>query len=171
MIATACSSGESSATTSVSVVAPSTEQWTDTPIDCGIDDAVLIEADGAVKPTRNPAIPLHDPNGDPEPTARQYNVEELEEANHAALIGRIGEAGAPFEVGSELLSEADTEARLFLGMNDQDVEDYEGEYTATVTETRRSQPSATARTLRSGPPNRRTQDVISAMQQPGRNVC
>ena len=117
----------------VSVVVPSTEQWTDTGIDLSIGDTVLIEADGAVTPTRNPVIPLHDPNGHPDPTARQYNVEGLEEANHNSLIGRIGEAGAPFLVGSQLLTKADTEGRLFLGINDINVLNNSGEFTATIT--------------------------------------
>ena len=49
------------------------------------------------------------------------------------MIGRIGEAGAPFLVGSELSSTADTEGRLFLGINDIDVENNSGEFTATIT--------------------------------------
>jgi len=117
----------------VSVVVPATEQWTDTGIDLSIDDSVLIEADGAATPRRNPAIPLHGPDGHPDPVARQYNVEGLEDANHDSLIGRIGEAGAPFLVGSELSSTADTEGRLFLGINDIDVENNSGEFTATIT--------------------------------------
>ena len=62
LVAAACGSGESSET--ASVVVPGTEQWTDTGIDLSTDDTVLIEADGAVTPARNPAIPLNDP-GDP----------------------------------------------------------------------------------------------------------
>ncbi len=60
-------------------------------------------------------------------------MEGLEEANHAGLIGRIGESGAPFQVGSRLLSKADTEGRLFLGINDRDVDNNAGEFTATIT--------------------------------------
>jgi hypothetical protein len=113
-------------------VVPAAEQWTDTGIDLSIDDTVLIEADGAITPS-DPDVPLNDPNGNPDPTARQYNVEGLEEANHASLIGRIGEAGAPFLVGSELSSTADTEGRLFLGINDRDASNNSGEFTATIT--------------------------------------
>jgi hypothetical protein len=114
-------------------VVPAAEQWTDTGIDLSIDDTVLIEADGTITPNRSPAIPPIGPDGNPDPTARQYNVEGLEEANHASLIGRIGEAGAPFLVGSELSSTADTEGRLFLGINDRDVSNNSGEFTATIT--------------------------------------
>jgi hypothetical protein len=129
---------------SVSVVVPGTEQWTDTGIDLSIDDTVSIEADGEITPQApppaisgaqnlTPEVPLHGPDGTLDPVARRFNVEGLEEANHAGLIGRIGEAGAPFQVGSRLLSKADTEGRLFLGINDRDVGNNAGEFTATIT--------------------------------------
>jgi hypothetical protein len=117
----------------VSVVVPATEQWTDTGIDLSIDDAVLIEADGEITP-KAADVPLHGPDGVPDrPSARVYNVEGLEEENHNSLIGRIGEAGAPFQVGSKLQFTADTEGRLFLGINDIDAENNAGEFTATIT--------------------------------------
>jgi len=128
-------SSESDTATSapVSVVVPGTEQWTDTGIDLSIDDTVLIEADGAITPSTS-SEPLYGPDGVPDrPSARVFNVEGLEEANHAGLIGRIGEAGAPFQVGSQLLFEADTEGRLFLGINDTGVGNNAGEFTATIT--------------------------------------
>ena len=130
LVAAACGSEESSAP--VSVVVPGAEQWTDTGIDLSIDDTLSIEADGEITPS-TPEVPLHGPDGMLNPAARRYNVEGLEEANHAGLIGRIGEAGAPFQVGSRLLSEADTEGRLFLGINDGDVGNNAGEFTATIT--------------------------------------
>lgn len=130
LVAAACSSGGSSEP--LSVVVPGTEQWTDTGIDLSIDDTVLIEADGAITPS-TPDIPLNDPNGNPDPSARIFNVEGVEEANHASLIGRIGEAGPPFQVGSQLQSKADTEGRLFLGINDTGVGNNAGEFTATIT--------------------------------------
>ena len=128
-------SSESDTATSapVSVVVPGTEQWTDTGIDLSVDDRVLIEADGAITPSKGD-VPLYGPDGvSDRPSARQFNVEGVKEANHAGLIGRIGEAGAPFVVGSQLLSEADTEGRLFLGINDTGVGNNDGEFTATIT--------------------------------------
>lgn len=114
------------------VVVPGTEQWTDTGIDLSSDDTVLIEADGTVKPATYETS--YGPDGAIDrPAAQEFNLEGLEEANHVALIGRIGEAGEPFEVGSELLFEADTEGRLFLGINDVDVANNVGEFTATIT--------------------------------------
>ncbi|MGK2930379.1 MAG: hypothetical protein ACSLFO_12460 [Acidimicrobiales bacterium] len=129
---TATTSSNAVTSAPVPVVVPGTEQWTDTGIDLGVDDSVLIVADGSITPSA-PDFPLNGPNGIPDQRGRQYNVEGLEEENHAGLIGRIGEAGAPFQVGSQLLSNADTEGRLFLGINDSGVGNNDGEFTATIT--------------------------------------
>jgi hypothetical protein len=126
--------GDDTATSApVSVVVPGTEQWTDTGIDLSIGDSVLIEADGAITPSKGD-VPLHGPDGVPNrPDARVFNLEGVEEANHNSLIGRIGESGALFLVGSQLQFEAGTEGRLFLGMNDTGVGNNAGEFTATIT--------------------------------------
>ena len=124
---------DAAATGPVSVVVPGTEQWTDTGIDLSIGDGVLIEADGAVTPSTRDE-PLFGPDGVPDrPSARAFNVEGLEGANHNSLIGRIGEAGAPFLVGSQHLFEADTGGRLFLGINDSGVGNNAGEFIAAIT--------------------------------------
>jgi len=133
VVPAACGSGESSEIAApVSVVVPGTEKWTDTGIDLSTDDSVSIEAGGAITP-RTPDIPLNGPDGNTTPSARQYNIEGLEEANHAGLIGRIGETGTPFQVGSQLLKDAGTGGRLFLGINDSGVGNNAGEFTATIT--------------------------------------
>lgn len=129
IVAAACGSDESSAP--VSVVVPGTEQWTDTGIDLSIDDTVAIEADGEITPS-TPDVPANDPDGHSNPAARRYNIQGLEQANHAGLIGRIGADGEPFHVGSQMVSTADLEGRLFLGINDGDVGNNAGEFTATV---------------------------------------
>ncbi len=131
LVAAACGSGESS--DPVSVVVPGAESWTETGIDLSIDDAVLIEAEGAVTPKTDTESRVG-PDGVPDrPSAQQFNVEGLEDANHASLIGRIGETGAPFLVGSGLATTADTEGRLLLGINDTGVDNNAGEFTATIT--------------------------------------
>ena len=117
----------------VSVVVPGTEPWTDTGVDLSVGDTVLIEADGAVTPAEN-SESLYGPDGVPDrPSARVFNIDGLEEENHNGLIGRIGEGGAPFRVGSELQYTAETDGRLFLGVNDSDVANNAGEFTATIT--------------------------------------
>ena len=117
----------------VSVLVPGTEQWTDTGISLSIGDTVSIEADGTMTPdVYNEA--LYGPDGVPDrPSVRIYNVEGLEEQNHNSLIGRIGEVGAPFPVGSQLQFIVDTEGRLFLGINDTDVANNAGVFTVMVT--------------------------------------
>lgn len=130
LVVAACGSGESSPP--VSVVVPGTDQWTDTGIDLSIDDTVLIEADGEITPATS-TVSLHGPDGVPDGLGRAYNLEGVEEVNHNSLIGRIGEDGVPFPVGSRLRSNADSDGRLFLGVNDVDVANNAGEFTATIT--------------------------------------
>lgn len=114
------------------VLVPGTKQWTDTGINLSIGDTVSIEADGAITPdVLNMA--LHGPDGVPDRPSVRGNVEGLEEENHNGLIGRIGEVGAPFQVGSQLQFIADTEGRLFLGINDTYVADNAGVFTVTIT--------------------------------------
>ena len=67
------------------------------------------------------------------PSARRCNVGGLEEPNHDSLVGRIGDDGAPFQAGSQPQFTADIEGRLFLGIDDMDVESNAGEFTAAVT--------------------------------------
>lgn len=132
LVSVAAACGSEASSTPASVVVAGTEAWADTGIELSIDDTVLIEADGEITPS-TPDVALHGPDGMLDPAGRRYNVEGLEEANHAGLIGRIGEAGAPFQVGSRLVFVADTEGLLFLGINDGDVGNNAGEFTATVT--------------------------------------
>jgi len=56
-----------------------------------------------------------DPDGSPGEPNDQYNV--LACANHMALIGKIGEGGAPFLVGRDLSRPAGSSGRLFLRVN------------------------------------------------------
>lgn len=103
--------------------------FTDTGIDIAAGDRVTISATGTI---------FHDPTGSTGPTGvaerrdlRQYNV--LDSENHGALIGRIGESGAPFAVGSDFSSAALAPGRLFLGINDRGLDNNSGAFTATVT--------------------------------------
>ena len=125
---TAC--GAEPPTTS-NVVVPSTEVWTDTGIDVAMGDTLSIEAHGAM--THAPGGPLLSPDGDPALAGHPSNVAGLEEANHAALIGRIGEDGAPFVVGRGREISVEMEGRLFLGINDVGVDNNEGEFVGFIT--------------------------------------
>ena len=113
------------------VVVPSTEVWTDTGIDVAVGDTLSIEAHGAI--THSPGGPLLSPDGDPALAGHPSNVAGLEEANHAALIGRIGEDGAPFVVGRDRTISVEIEGRLYLGINDVGVDNNAGEFVGFIT--------------------------------------
>src|SRR5215203_923897 len=49
-----------------------------------------------------------------------------------SLIGRIGQSGAPFEVGESLAFKAPAAGKLFLGVNDEYLPDNTGEWTAEI---------------------------------------
>ena len=113
------------------VVVPSTEVWTDTRIDVAMGDTLSIEAHGGIK--HSSGGPLLTPDGDPALAGHPSNVAGLEEANHAALIGRIGEDGAPFVVGRDRTISVEIEGRLYLGINDVGVDNNEGEFVGFIT--------------------------------------
>jgi len=110
---------------------PGTEDWTDAGIDLAVGDNFEIKAGGGV--THAPGGASVGPDGDPDPSLRQFNVAGMEQVDHAALIGRIGEAGTPFLVGRLFESDVVEEGRLFLGINDADVSTNGGEYFAVIT--------------------------------------
>jgi hypothetical protein len=62
---------------------------------------------------------------------QQFNV--LKGENHAGLIGRIGDSGTPFSVGSDFASTNLAPGRLFLGINDVGVDNNSGAFSAVVT--------------------------------------
>lgn len=103
--------------------------FTDTGVDIATGDRVAIGATGTI---------FHDATGSTGPNGvaerrdlAQFNV--LDAENHGALIGRIGETGAPFSVGSDFSSGSLAPGRLFLGVNDRGVDNNSGAFTATVT--------------------------------------
>jgi hypothetical protein len=103
--------------------------YVDTGIDVAVGDRVAISASGII---------FHDASGSTGPNGvaerrdlSQFNV--LTAENHGALIGRIGDAGAPFVVGSDFSSASLAPGRLFLGVNDAGVDNNRGAFTATIT--------------------------------------
>jgi hypothetical protein len=63
-----------------------------------------------------------------------------------SLIGRVGEDGTPFYVGNGLLLHASTSGELYLGVNDDQLGDNSGSWTAVV-----SSPGATEPTMKEPP--------------------
>jgi hypothetical protein len=103
--------------------------FTDTGIDLASGDRVAIAATGVI---------FHDATGSTGPGGvaerrdlRQFNV--LDSENHGALIGRIGQSGAPFAVGTDFASASLEPGRLFLGVNDAGPDNNSGSFSATVT--------------------------------------
>jgi hypothetical protein len=112
-------------------IVPGTVAWTDTGIDVRSGDLLAIEASGEIQ--AGPDQPAIGPDGAHDPGLRVFNLPELQGANHAALIGRIGEAGSPFLVGPILKASADRDGRLFLGINDMGVDNNAGAFDVVVT--------------------------------------
>ncbi|MGH9265069.1 MAG: DUF4239 domain-containing protein [Acidimicrobiales bacterium] len=105
------------------------QPFADTGIDVAVGDRVAIGATGTI---------FHDANGSTGPNGvaerrdlRQFNVMETE--NHGALIGRTGQSGPPFAVGSDFSSSSLAPGRLFLGINDVGLDNNRGSFTVTVT--------------------------------------
>lgn len=110
---------------------PGTVAWTDTGIDVRSGELVSIEAGGEIQAGVD-RVPIG-PDGERDPNLRAFNLPELPEANHAALIGRVGEAGPPFLVGPIRTASADRDGRLFLGINDAGVDNNSGAFDVTIT--------------------------------------
>jgi len=104
------------------------DRWTDTGLTIRAGNSITFEADGTIQmsgdrgDTANPA------------GSRRSAPEALVRNSPAGtLIARIGN-GAPFAVGARrTLSRAPTSGRLYLSVNDDYLDDNEGEFRVTVT--------------------------------------
>jgi hypothetical protein len=122
------------AVASRSVTVAGTAAWTDSGIDVAAGQQVTITASGTV---------LHnvagndgcDPAGEPGTSGHGANV--IGCPDHAALIGKIGDAGAPFFVGRDHSVPSAGSGRLYLGVNDSDLSNNGGSYAASVSLTAR----------------------------------
>ncbi len=111
------------------VVVAGDQSWTDTGIDVVLGKKVAIKASGEVFAN---ATVSGGPDGVPgHPEWAKYNV--VPDAQHVALIGKIGEDGTPFLVGADTSFVVRVDGRLFLGPNDRDTRNNRGEFVATVT--------------------------------------
>jgi hypothetical protein len=115
----------------LTVFVPGTVLWTDSGIEVVTGDTLEIKAGGRITHSKNG--PLLTPDGDPNLAGHESNLPGVEDANHAGLIGRIGEDGVPFAVGSEVETTVESDGRLYLGINDSGVGNNDGEFVATVT--------------------------------------
>lgn len=113
------------------VVVSALQDWTDTRVDLEAGEEVTITATGTVCDDRTRPGQCYDPEGVPD-TEGRHPGDPYRDMNHAALVGRIGEDGAPFEVGAAASFPAPRAGRLYLGVNDGRFDDNEGAYQAVV---------------------------------------
>lgn len=117
-----------------SLTVPGTVAWTDSGLDVAAGQQVTITASGTVihSVSTNDGC---DPTGEPSTSGHGANL--ISCPNHASLIAKIGEAGAPFYVGRTYSVPAAASGRLYLGINDSDLGNNGGSYSATVAVTAR----------------------------------
>jgi hypothetical protein len=111
-------------TASVTVTVPGQAAWTPTSVVVASGQHFEIEADGMVNPRSGTS------NG---PDGQQGGDDNalLPSVGYGALIGRIG-SGAPFLVGSDLSTTADSSGELSLGVNDLQSDDNTGSFSARI---------------------------------------
>lgn len=121
---TACRQAASEAVVKV----PASQSWADTGLAVDKGRTFSIVASGRV--WANAAL-SYGPEGEPNrPEWKQYSL--IPEAPHLGLIAKVGEDGTPFFVGAAYEAPSTATGRLFLGVNDRDVANNRGEFTATV---------------------------------------
>jgi len=103
-----------------------TDRWTDTGLTVRAGDSISIEADGTIQMSG-------DRNDTAEPAGSRRNAPGALVPNAPAgmLIARIGN-GAPFAVGARRTARAPASGRLYLGVNDDYLEDNNGQFNAMV---------------------------------------
>ena len=110
-----------------------TQPWTDTGVDCKAGEALEIAATGSVyHSNKNKRGTSVGPDGDPDPSRRRANVPGLPDADHSALIGSIARQQPYFVVGRSTVYACPGDGRLFLGINDRDVSNNGGQFSATI---------------------------------------
>ena len=115
---------------------PSTEQWTDTGVDCEPGEVLDISATGTVLHDKDDPNSTVGPDGLTDPFYRQYNVVGLPDANTVALIGNFDNEQPFFVIGSAKTITCPGAGRLFLGVNDRGLTGpggNRGEFSAAIT--------------------------------------
>ncbi|MCR2814673.1 CHAT domain-containing protein [Microbacterium jiangjiandongii] len=115
--------------TTTSFAIPASQLWTVTAVECAVDEPLQIRATGIVQ-HGGTADRASGPDG---MDGERLDTNVVDDANHAALIGRVGESGAPFLVGSALDMTCPADGALFLGINDEGYVGNVGDFDVTVT--------------------------------------
>lgn len=115
------------APTDFTVDVPVDHSWSDTGVDLERGEMFSVLASGTI----DFGSASTDPEGYGPDTYDQYNVVPC--ADHAGLVGRIGQDGEPFFLGAEAVSVATRAGRLYLGVNDKNIGDNSGSYAVRLT--------------------------------------
>lgn len=104
--------------------------WTPTGVDCAGGQRLLLTASGEVEVDDLGGIALT-----PEGAQQQYStINPQPYASYASLIGRVGDGGMPFVVGSRLAMECPGDGDLQLGVNDPDPAQNVGQFSVQVSD-------------------------------------
>jgi hypothetical protein len=110
------------------VVVNALDRWTDTGITVRAGDSITLEADGTIQMSGD-----RNDTADPAGSRRNAPGALVRNAPAGTLIGRIGN-GAPFAIGTRrTISRAPATGPLFLGVNDDYLEDNAGAFEVIVT--------------------------------------
>ena len=111
---------------------PAAQAWTDTHVDCQTGKLLEVSATGTALANKSRSSSAVGPAGDSNPDLLQFNVPGLPNVNHAALIGSVDRKQPFFVVGKKATLHCLSAGRLFLGINDIDVTNNSGKFTATI---------------------------------------
>jgi hypothetical protein len=117
------------------VTVDGTIRWTDSGIDLAAGDAIDVEASGVVAHNVFDPASRVGPDGDPRPELAVFNLVTdgmRLEGRHCALTGRIGD-GPPFVIGSSAHIVANAPGRLYLGVDDNGLDNNAGDFDAALT--------------------------------------
>jgi hypothetical protein len=105
------------------------QPWTDTGIDVNVGDKVAFQANGEITFGRSAGMTAT-PDGNPGFHDAKYPDPKVPVG---ALIGRVGQKGQPFGIGSQAQPlPMPASGRLYLGVNDNDYSDNSGSYSVVV---------------------------------------
>jgi TonB family protein len=131
-------------TPAVSIRVEGDRQWTDSGIMLRIGEMVSASASGEITVTTErhvPRVPPMSPVGYPPDCTAAVNSGLLSNNFHPfpafqlpcwSLIGRIGTQGPVFELGAESKFQAATPGELYLGVNDENVDDNAGTWMVNI---------------------------------------
>jgi hypothetical protein len=117
------------ATSGQTIVVAANQRWTDTAITVEAGDTLTFNVDGSVRLSED-SNDIAGPAGSQ--TGRRAENAPVPRSSAGGLIARIGDS-APIFVGDRRTLRAPVSGRLYLGVNDDHLEDNSGEFRVTVT--------------------------------------